>query len=141
MKMHNHAEHPEALMELREICDGLYRTFRDVHSWRSVVKGLGAGVDLAGQATRLNGLEERVHHIGKTLYDDALQGDTGRSRLELSYWCEVMVATSALANWAAKAHLELDQGIPYDGRERQQTLRLFLRSVKSARAVLKMLES
>lgn len=130
---------PNVMRKLDEACEVLEKVFSESHSFKFLVRSAASGVDYLGYWRKLTAVQATVHELGSLLYPgDDLHLSRG-AHLERLYWCYVYIASSVLAEWAARSDREFREGERYKDRDKQAAVRRYLNAIKEAKRLRKQL--
>lgn len=127
---------PGLMRELEGACETLERVFSETHSFGFLVRA-SSGVNYLEYWRSLAAVQETVHNLGSLLFPgDEVRLDQDLY-LERMYWCYVYIASSVLAEWAARSDREFREGKPYRNRDKQAAIRRYLNAIKEAKRLRK----
>jgi hypothetical protein len=125
--------------KLAEIQETIEEIFESAHSVKFLFRSAIKGVDYARRAAKLARLEDEVHALGASFYESGFAFSSPQARLTRTYWCYVLLATSALTEWAEDLDREFREEEGYDRRERQFALRRYLDAIGRSKEIARRL--
>lgn len=126
----------EILGKLREVCSELEEIFNRIHSLTNVFRSLVQGVNFEDQMLRARTLENRVQALAGFFFHQAEEEWSPELlRWSRAYYCQMVVATAALAEITLKANDDFANSQRFVHSDRQDLIERFLAAMREGKKI------